>query len=380
MATAILASGSAPRQGAYGTGLLTISEASHRFHVHPNTLRRMADSGRLNGSVYTLPSGHRRFHPEKLSAVLGVSEGIQSEGETGRIALLARVSSDGQGQGFSTSTGTQKPNATKESDLLRQCQRLQEYCREKYGTEGALYSDIGSGLNYERPNFVRLLTEIMEGRYRGGRVILTYKDRAVRFGFPLFELICKANGVAVEVLDSTVESGEHGELAEDIISICTHFGAVVSGRKAGKNCSVHLDPDAMERALELRAARYPVESIARILIEEGYLARDGRGKARKITNWVCFKDLKEGGKLAEVAVKPEDGETSFEVWAAKALVASEGSKTTAKDIWTAYTRWTEKEGMETTSKKQVGLLLKGKLGYTFYESNGRRIYRGVKVK
>lgn len=47
--------------------LLTISQASARLGVHPDTLRKWADKGMV--AMVKLPSGHRRFEPQEIERV-----------------------------------------------------------------------------------------------------------------------------------------------------------------------------------------------------------------------------------------------------------------------------------------------------------------------
>lgn len=47
--------------------LLTVSQAAYVLGVHPNTLRRWADGGKI--PVTRLPSGHRRWTREQIVEV-----------------------------------------------------------------------------------------------------------------------------------------------------------------------------------------------------------------------------------------------------------------------------------------------------------------------
>ena len=49
--------------------MLTVSEVARIFHVHPNTLRRWADKGRIKS--YSITSrGDRRFMPRDIERFL----------------------------------------------------------------------------------------------------------------------------------------------------------------------------------------------------------------------------------------------------------------------------------------------------------------------
>jgi excisionase family DNA binding protein len=49
--------------------MLTVREVSQLLHVHPNTLRRWTDNGRIR--AYRIPPrGDRRFEPEEITRFL----------------------------------------------------------------------------------------------------------------------------------------------------------------------------------------------------------------------------------------------------------------------------------------------------------------------
>jgi predicted site-specific integrase-resolvase len=102
-------------------------------------------------------------------------------------------------------------------DLDRQV----NYLKTKYSSDN-VYSDIASSLNFKRRDFNKLLTLISSKKV--DRVICTHKDRIARFGFDLFEWICKFNGttIVIDNLDLVQTSIEH-ELTEDLLSVTHHF-------------------------------------------------------------------------------------------------------------------------------------------------------------
>src|SRR3989338_9403465 len=66
------------------------------------------------------------------------------------------------------------------NDLLNQRNALEEFCRAK-GLEIAEWlSDIGSGLNYRRENFILLMEMVERGEV--SNIVIAHKDRLIRFG------------------------------------------------------------------------------------------------------------------------------------------------------------------------------------------------------
>jgi putative resolvase len=79
--------------------------------------------------------------------------------------VYARVSSQGQ-----------KP------DLQNQVAALKDYCRRHEFQVDEWKEEVGSGLNYQRQQFNRIMEEIELGHVQ--RLIIPRRDRLVRFGFP----------------------------------------------------------------------------------------------------------------------------------------------------------------------------------------------------
>jgi predicted site-specific integrase-resolvase len=97
--------------------------------------------------------------------------------------------------------------------------------------------DIGSGLNFERPSFKRLLDRVYEGSVM--EVVVTNKDRLARFGFELIQWLFKKTDTKLLVLhnqeDRQDSRTEEQELAEDLLSIVTVFVAKHNGRRGAEN-------------------------------------------------------------------------------------------------------------------------------------------------
>jgi predicted site-specific integrase-resolvase len=91
-----------------------------------------------------------------------------------------------------------------------------------------LLSDIGSGLNFKRRGFGRLVDKVLARRVRG--VMVTHRDRLCRFGGDLLDRLFAATGTTLTVLHHGDDS-PGDELADDVLAVITHFSAVHNGRK-----------------------------------------------------------------------------------------------------------------------------------------------------
>ena len=184
------------------------------YGVSPQTLRSWAKEGKIN--YRTIKHAKRSTWLYELQSIEDLVSREKFEPTKDKPTILyARVSSSKQ-----------------KEDLKRQIEVLsREY------PEGEIISDIGSGLNDNRPGFRKLVDRICNGSV--SRVVVTYKDRITRFGIGLFKQICDVNGVKFVVFSkdnhlSDVDGLEEQELQEDLLSIVNGFVARRNGRRGGQ--------------------------------------------------------------------------------------------------------------------------------------------------
>ena len=96
-------------------------------------------------------------------------------------------------------------------------------------------SDIGSGLDFSKSGIAYLVRKIC--RDQVSQVIITFKDRLCRFGYELFEIICKEHGCSILVhgngindIHATIDP--EFELKDDLMSIVNVFASSHNGRKS----------------------------------------------------------------------------------------------------------------------------------------------------
>ncbi len=83
-------------------------------------------------------------------------------------------------------------------DLDRQKPVLEFYCaRQGWTFEGV--ADLGAGMYYYKKGLKRLLHDILANRI--GQLVVTHKDRLLRFGAELVLAICAAKQVEVVILN-----------------------------------------------------------------------------------------------------------------------------------------------------------------------------------
>lgn len=167
--------------------------------VHPQTLRRWERTGKLPAPERTL-GNHRRYQLQPTQA-----DGI--------VVGYVRVSSHDQ-----------------KSDLVRQSEFVKA---QSTNPVNLVISDLGSGLNYKKPGFRRLLLLILQGKVR--ELVLTHKDRLLRFGSEIIFQICQFMNVRITVLSETPDKPHMEQFCTDLVEIMTVFCSKIYGHRSHQN-------------------------------------------------------------------------------------------------------------------------------------------------
>lgn len=194
--------------------IISIGQAAKLLGVHVQTLRNWEKSGKLKPDSIS-PGGTRRYNSDTIMRISG-KELPQIEKDDRVTIAYARVSSQDQ-----------------KEDLKRQAQVLELYCAE-HGYKYELITDLGSGMNYYKKGLTALISRILDDGVK--RLVLTHKDRLLRFGAELIFSICEAKGVEVVIINRGEEEASFEEdLAKDVLEIITVFSARLYGSRSGKN-------------------------------------------------------------------------------------------------------------------------------------------------
>lgn len=194
--------------------IISIGQAAKLLGVHVQTLRNWEKSGKLKPDSIS-PGGTRRYNSDTIMRISG-KELPQIEKDDRVTIAYARVSSQDQ-----------------KEELKRQAQVLELYCAE-HGYKYELITDLGSGMNYYKKGLTALISRILDDGVK--RLVLTHKDRLLRFGAELIFSICEAKGVEVVIINRGEEKASFEEdLAKDVLEIITVFSARLYGSRSGKN-------------------------------------------------------------------------------------------------------------------------------------------------
>lgn len=194
--------------------LITIHEAAKLLGVSNTTLRRWETSGKL---IPERTAGNqRRYRLSQINPAL-----VRDAEADRKTVAYARVSSHDQ-----------------KADLERQKQVLELYCATQ-GWTFNLISDLGSGMNYHKKGLKQLLEAILDGKV--SRLVITHKDRLLRFGAELVFSICEAKQVEVVILNRGEDTSFEEDLAKDVLEIITVFSARLYGSRSRKNAKLIQD-------------------------------------------------------------------------------------------------------------------------------------------
>lgn len=189
---------------------LTIRGAAKELGVSTDTLRRWDKSGKLVADRTV--AGHHRYDLDQLLRIQN-----KKQLPSARITICyARVS-----------TSEQK------ADLQRQVNLLQSFCEAK-GWQPQVIQDLGSGLNYNKRGLRELIKLVLAGSVE--RIVVSHKDRLLRFGAEIIFQICEAFNTQVIIITRNDEKiAFEEELAQDVLEIITVFSAKLYGSRSKKN-------------------------------------------------------------------------------------------------------------------------------------------------
>ena len=186
--------------------------------VRRKTLIRWAEKGQI---VFSRPNGKGKwlFDVGSVGVTLAPNvvpkhnsnTSVEKEESGGVKAIYARVSTRKQLDDLHTQVAT---------------------LSAKY-PDHVVITDCGSGLNFKRKGLLSLLQLAFERRLQHVRI--AHRDRLCRFAYDLIEHILNKHGAAIHVEAHDLPPSAERELAEDVLSVITVFGARLHGaRSAGR--------------------------------------------------------------------------------------------------------------------------------------------------
>ena len=191
--------------------LIDIREAAQRLGVTITTLRRWDTSGKLN-AVRTF-GNHRRYRLDEIEIL--VNQMTPASLSTINAFIYCRVSTKKQQES---------------GNLMRQRERLIQYCHDKNYNVVTIYEEVASGLNDKR----RELTKMFRSLSDANVIVVEYADRLARFGYSYLKEFATAYNVSIEAIVKTEKLQPNEEMVNDLVSIVTCFSARLYGARGGR--------------------------------------------------------------------------------------------------------------------------------------------------
>lgn len=182
------------------------NEFAELINVSVKTLQRWDNEGTLK--AFRTPTNRRYYTYEQYKEFKGITSSEK------RTVIYTRVSTSNQ-----------------KDDLKNQVEFLKQYSNAKGIIVDEIIGDYGSGLNYNRKKWNKLIDECMTSDI--STIIVTHKDRFIRFGFEWFERFLEKFNVKIIVVNNESLSPSE-ELVQDIISILHIFSCRIYGLRKYK--------------------------------------------------------------------------------------------------------------------------------------------------
>lgn len=201
--------------------IYSVTDFAEMIGKSVKTLQRWDREGIL--TAYRSPSKRRYYTHSQYLDYIG-----ETRTSTDKVNVIyARVSTKNQAD-----------------DLKNQIMFLNSYSLQQGISISNIFSDYGSGLNYKRKNWNKMIDDCFDGKI--DTIIVSHKDRFVRFGFDWIQnLLERTTGVKILVVENIATTPEN-ELIQDLISIIHVFSCRVYGLRKYKN---KIEKDVYEKSM-----------------------------------------------------------------------------------------------------------------------------------
>lgn len=178
---------------------MKLSQYAKKMGVTYQTAHKWFKEGRIDGA-YQLSTG-----------TIVVPEENEKSKRTKTI-IYARVSS----------------NEQRQTNLVTQAERLVDFCMAKGWVIDDVVKEVGSGLNDNRKQLVKMLKDPTVKR-----IVVEHRDRLTRFGFHYLEILAEIEGFEIVVVNKTLDNDKN-DLMSDFTAIITSFCARLYSKRRQK--------------------------------------------------------------------------------------------------------------------------------------------------
>ncbi len=119
------------------------------------------------------------------------------------------------------------------NDLQMQINKIQKYCKDNKIDIEKIYSEVSSGIDFERIQFNELMNDVFNHKIKN--IYVSHRDRLTRLSFKTIENIFeKFNTKIIVINDDNSENNDH-EVFEELISLMHIFSTTLySNRRKNK--------------------------------------------------------------------------------------------------------------------------------------------------
>lgn len=173
----------------------------------------------------TYQTAHKWFKEGKIDGAYQLSTGtivVPEENEKPKrtkTIIYARVSS----------------NEQRQTNLVTQAERLVDFCMANGWVVDDVVKEVGSGLNDNRKQLVKLLKDPAVKR-----IVVEHQDRLTRFGFHYLEILAEIEGFEIIVVNKTLDDDKI-DLMSDFTAILTSFCARLYSKRRQKHKQEQLE-------------------------------------------------------------------------------------------------------------------------------------------
>lgn len=180
-------------------------EAEKILKVNRATIYRYVKTGKLR---VTQISEHRyNYNDDDVFKLAGLTE-------ERKAVIYARVSTVKQ-----------------QKDLENQISTIRQYANSIGYKIDKVYSDIASGMSYDRDEFKSLLSDVLSFKIK--TIVISNKDRFSRISFNMWKELFESYNCNIIVMNDDIDNSESAEkeIFEDIISLIHCFAMKMSSKQ-----------------------------------------------------------------------------------------------------------------------------------------------------
>ena len=180
-------------------------EAEKILKVNRATIYRYVKTGKLR---VTQISEHRyNYNDDDVFKLAGLTE-------ERKAVIYARVSTVKQ-----------------QKDLENQISTIRQYANSIGYKIDKVYSDIASGMSYDRDEFKSLLSDVLSFKIK--TIVISNKDRFSRISFNMWKELFESYNCNIIVMNDDIDSSESAEkeIFEDIISLIHCFAMKMCSKR-----------------------------------------------------------------------------------------------------------------------------------------------------